>query len=200
MTDYQQDTAKAYDEAGITAGKATMYALAQRARDEHPTAKEVVLGESDQGSWLWVEGVVTEESDEEELVDDDGLASCLYTDIYTLRELYSQYDVRGLIDYGKRMGIASFRMDVAKVIAECAPPVSEPSDIKPNQVEVWSLLVISAESPSVVTVHASEDACVAYFREYYDPEDEGADLSFNDLADSLNIQRWAIDVHTVTLP
>jgi hypothetical protein len=132
MTSSRQiETAAAYEEAGVTAAKATMYDLAVLAREEHPDAKVVQFSESDQGSWLSVDFVETGDSDEEEeLVNDDGLASCLYSDIFTLRELYSKYDVRGEIEYSRRMGIGSFRMDVTKVLAECAPPADAVHTVK----------------------------------------------------------------------
>jgi hypothetical protein len=122
---YQASTAQAYEEAGVTAGKATMYAIAHYAREEHPTATVVQFSESDQGAWLALDRVETPESDEEELEDDGGYTSCLYSDVWSLRNLYSEYDVRGAIEYSERQGITSFRMDVAKVLAECAPPPAE---------------------------------------------------------------------------
>lgn len=117
----QAATAAALDEASVANGKATMYVLAQYAREEHPTAKVLDLRESDQGDWLTVWTVETDEDDEEELDDDGGYASSLYSDVWALRELYSEFDVRGAIEYTPRSGIASFRMDVAKVLAECGP-------------------------------------------------------------------------------
>jgi hypothetical protein len=123
---HQYDASNALDKATITAGKATLYALAECVREEHPTATEVLLSESDQGDWLMVNVVGTPEDDDLSLDDDNGNTSCLYTDVYLLRELYSQYDMRGQIEYSERMGITSFRMDVEKVLDELAPtPVGD---------------------------------------------------------------------------
>jgi hypothetical protein len=66
------------------------------------------------------------------------------------------------------------------------------------EVEVWSLMVQSPDSKQpAVSVHANEDECEARFREEYDPEDEGLDMSFGELAEHLNIT-FAIDIHVVT--
>ena len=166
---YQQDTAAAYDEAGVVAGKATLYALAGAARAEHPTARIVVLSASDQGDWCIVDYVVTDEddlADVEDLENDDGLASCLYTDVWRLRELYAQYDVRGQIEYSDRMGLTSFRMDVAKVLAECAPPEPEPEP-EPDYKALFAGLfrdICAVEAP-----HGSQvDDVLSTYQDAYD--------------------------------
>lgn len=130
MVHYATAAAQALTEAQEVAGKATMHALAVDVREAFPEAKVLDLESSDQGDWLTIRRIEDEAgADLDEGYEfDDQWSSCLYTDVWKLREVYAEYDVRGEIEYFDSMGLRSFRMDIDKVLAELVPdqPVGPP--------------------------------------------------------------------------
>lgn len=159
MNDFEAATA-ALNKASVTAGKATLFALAESIREEYPDATVAHLSESDQGDWLIVMSVDTPTATDLGFDDNDGYASNLYSDVYVLRLLYHEYDVRGQIDYTPRMGITSFELDIAKVLAECGPP---PKDEEPERGSEGEARAVLDGIEVIITRSAGTDGAYVVF-------------------------------------